>query len=317
MIILLNMKLFAGVDGGGSKTRAVVLDETLRVLGRGDGGPSNISARPIEAVREAIGGAVEAALREAGATLGDILQFGFGLAGAESTTAREILTNGLLQQFRVGRITLVTDARAALAGAVVNLSDPGMILIAGTGSVAYGRNAMGAEARAGGLGWLIGDEGSGFWIARRALEAVARAYDGRGAKTKMLEILCARHDICKVEDLIQYVYRPELLPSNVAAMVPVAIEAARAGDGAAIELFQSAAKELSLLLETVIKKLHLEKEDFSVATLGGLWAAGELLTSPIERSLVSVAPKSKLQNPAHPAEVGAARLAMADYYKIN
>lgn len=314
---IISMKLFAGVDGGGSKTRAVVLDESGAVLGRGDAGPSNISSRPAAAVAAAIGEAVDGALRAAGVERNVILQFGFGLAGVESGAAREAVTQALLQQFGVQRITLVTDARAALAGALAPGEHHGMILIAGTGSVTYGRNRDGRDARAGGLGWLIGDEGSGFWVARRALEAVARAYDGRGPRTKILEILVSRHEICKLEDLIQYVYRPEALPANVAALLPVVLEAARADDEVAKQLFKDAAAELALLVTTVIQKLHMEEDAFRVAMLGGLWSAGDLLQKPVQTIVNAVAPHAEFRAPFSAAEVGAARLAMEDFERIR
>ncbi|MBI3818740.1 MAG: hypothetical protein HY286_08630 [Planctomycetes bacterium] len=309
------MKLFVGVDGGGSKSRAAVVDVDLRVLGRGDGGPSNISSRPIGSVCDAIGAAVDGALREAGAARGDILQFGFGLAGAESTDAREKITKGLAQYFNIPRITLATDARAALAGAMRDADDPGMILIAGTGSVAYGRNRSGGEARAGGLGWLVGDEGSGFSIARRALECAARAFDGRGPRTQLLDTLAVRHGIASLDQLIQFVYRPEELPSNIAAVLPAVLEAARRGDALAANLFADAANELAELVISVITKLEMQNELFTIATLGGLWSAGELLNIPVARRVALAAPAAAFASPCHPPEVGAARLAMADYLK--
>lgn len=304
------MNLTIGVDGGGSKTRAAVVDSALHVLGRGTAGPSNISSRSESEVLDAIVAAVDQALSQAGIGRNSIQQFGFGLAGVESAAARATVQHALAREFPDRLLHITTDARAALAGALVHADGAGMILIAGTGTVAFGRNRTGREARAGGYGWVVGDEGGGFWIGRLALDHVVRALDGRAPETLLSGLLQKRLGLRSIEDIVQYVYRPGMLPSVVAAVAPVVVEAVAAGDPVSRGILDRAAAEVTQLALSLVEKLNLQNERFAIAKIGGLWEAGTPFEQKLVGALRSVAPQAEVGNPAHPSEVGAARLAM-------
>lgn len=302
-----------GVDGGGSRTRAVVAGEDLVPMGRGASGPANAATRPlplvVENVLEAVGDAAASAVVAPESAEG----VGVGLAGVESVGLVGPLTAALEERFGASKVLVTTDARIALAGASPGDPDgPGVVLIAGTGAIAYGRGRDGAEARAGGWGPLLGDEGSGYAIARQGLAAVVRDLDGRGPKTAIRDLLFAsERGIHTLEELLAKIYRSEGGAGDVAAYFPVILKAAHGGDAEARRILAEAGTELALAAITVVHKLALEKQMFPVSTVGGVFAAGELLLGPLAAALHAVAPGARIGPPAYPPEIGAIRLARA------
>ncbi len=302
-----------GVDGGGSRTRAVVAGEDLVPMGRGSSGPSNASTRPlhvvVETILEAVGDAAVSAVVAAARAEG----VGVGLAGVESAGLAAPLTAALEDHVGAGRVYVTTDARIALAGASAGDPDgPGVVLIAGTGAIAYGRGRDGREERAGGWGPLLGDEGSGYAIARQGLAAVVRDLDGRGPKTAIRELLFqSNRGIHTLEELLSKVYRSEGGAGDVAAYFPVVLAAAKRGDEEACRILADAGRELALAAITVVRKLGLEGETFPVSTVGGVFAAEDLLLGPFSAALHAVAPGAIIGPPAYPPEIGAIRLARA------
>jgi len=302
-----------GVDGGGTRTRAVVAGDDLVPMGRGASGPANAATRPLPLVVETILEAVGDAATSAVVAAARAERVAVGLAGVESASLVGPLTAALEEHFGEGRALVTTDARIALAGASPgDPGGPGVVLIAGTGAIAYGRSADGAEARAGGWGPLLGDEGSGYAIARQGLAAVVRELDGRGPKTAIRELLFrSERGIHTLEELLAKIYRTEGGAGDVAAYFPIVLSAAKAGDAEACRILGEAGRELALAALTVIRKLRLEAESFPVSTVGGVFAAGDLLVGPLAAALHAVAPGARVGPPAYPPEIGAIRLARA------
>lgn len=302
-----------GVDGGGTRTRAVVAGENLVPMGSGASGPANASTRPLPLVVETVLEAAGDAAASAAVAAARAERVGVGLAGVESAGLVAPLTAALEEHFGAGRVLVTTDARIALAGASPgDPQGPGVVLIAGTGAIAYGRSAGGAEARAGGWGPLLGDEGSGYAIARQGLAAVVRDLDGRGPKTAIREMLFrSARGIHTLEELLAKIYRSEGGAGDVAAYFPIVLAAAKAGDAEARRILGEAGRELALAALTVIRKLRLENSSFPVSTVGGVFSAGDLLVGPLAAALHAVAPGAQVGPPAYPPEIGAIRLARA------
>ena len=302
-----------GVDGGGTRTRAVVAGEDLVPMGSGASGPANASTRPLPLVVETVLEAAGDAAASATVAAARAEKVGVGLAGVESAGLVAPLTAALEEHFGAGRVLVTTDARIALAGASPgDPQGPGVVLIAGTGAIAYGRSAGGAEARAGGWGPLLGDEGSGYAIARQGLAAVVRDLDGRGPKTAIREMLFrSARGIHTLEELLAKIYRSEGGAGDVAAYFPIVLAAAKAGDAEARRILGEAGRELALAALTVIRKLQLENSSFPVSTVGGVFSAGDLLVGPLAAALHAVAPGAQVGPPAYPPEIGAIRLARA------
>jgi N-acetylglucosamine kinase-like BadF-type ATPase len=296
-----------GVDGGGTKTRAVILDADFRVLGEGLAGASNPLrvgiAGAAAAIREAIDRACEAAkLRRT-----DLIAAEIGLAGARRRELNARMREALLG-LGIGEIVVVGDADIALYGATEG--EPGLIVIAGTGSICCGINARRKTICAGGWGPIAGDEGAGAWIARRALRAIAHAVDGRGPATSLTAAACGYFHVTNPDDLSTAIYSPNMTNERLAGFAKDVIEAAKAKDRVARELLWEGGRELGSAAVAVIRNLKLEREAFEVAYVGGVFeGAGELVVAPMREIVIQVAPKAHLGPPRFSPAVAAARMA--------
>src|SRR5436190_24376319 len=256
------MTYFLGVDGGVSKTAALVTDAEGKPLGDGVAGPSNHLRVGIETAARNIERAVNKALVTADVASREIVWAYCGIAGADHPAHRQEIVDSLNIFFPRGNFTIDNDARIALTGAIG--FGAGVVVIAGTGSVAFGRNEKGAEARAGGWGPIIGDEGSGYGIARAGFAAIMRAHDGRGPATKMTEILKERYAM-KPDDLPPCVHAQTTQTDDIARFGKLVVEAAQDGDEAARAILERAGHELAAAVLGVARRLHLIKSAFPVA----------------------------------------------------
>jgi N-acetylglucosamine kinase-like BadF-type ATPase len=296
-----------GVDGGGTKTHAVVMDSSGRILGEGDAGPSNplrVGVHPaVAAIREAVDKASDAARiprLELGAAE-------VGLAGARREDLRASVLRTLSESLGIARIEVVTDADIALFGATNG--EPGVVVIAGTGSICCGLNRRKIKGCVGGWGPLAGDEGSGSWIARRALQAVAHASDGRAPQTSLVGAACDYFRVTKPYDLLLAIYAPSMTNSRIAGFSRHVVEEAKARDSTARKIIADAGRELGEMAVALIRRLQMQRDKFSLATVGGVFKAGALVSGPMKREVERVAPRAKLTEPLMPPAVGAAHMA--------
>lgn len=251
-----------GVDGGGSKTLAVIVDGAGMERGRGRAGSSNHHTAGRDAALTAIQSAVKSACLAAGRQT-PLAAAWIGLAGVDRPTD----TASLAGEFErlANAVRLTNDAELALGGLPGGV---GVALIAGTGSIAVGCDARGARGRASGWGHLLGDEGSGYDIGRQALRAAARAADGRGPGTALTEHILARWGLNTAEDLLSTVYAdPD--KARVAALAELVIAAATEGDTVSRGILRAAAEELALAALTVASSLDLASP-LPLALSGGL-----------------------------------------------
>lgn len=298
--------LVLGVDGGGSKTRAVVADGAGEVLGEGLAGPSNPLRVGVGEAVGAIRDAVDKACAEAGVRRAEIVAAEVGLAGVRRADIRERM-RAAVAELGIKTVQVVTDSDIALYGATEG--KPGLVIIAGTGSVCCGINARRRRACAGGWGPVAGDEGSGSWIARRALQAVARATDGRGRKTSLVEAACDYFNVAAADDLSTAVYAPSVTNTRIAGFSRRVVEAAKKRDAVAREIVEEAGRELALAAAAVTRKLKMERERFQVAYVGGIFAAGGLILDPLSEELARVAPRAFVAPPVLAPAEAAARMA--------
>ena len=297
-----------GVDGGGTKTEAVILDARDQVLGQGIAGPSNPLRIGIANAAAAVREAIDKACADGHVRREDIIAAQVGLAGARrlelSLRMREALSN-----LGIPDVQVCGDADIALYGVTAN-GGPGVIVIAGTGSVCCGINARGRRVWAGGWGPLAGDEGGGSWIARRALRAIAHASDGRGSKTSLMSAACNYFHVTTPDDLSTAIYAPTITNEWLAGFGKYVVEAAKAKDAVAREILNEGAKELGLMIAAVIRNLKLESERFQVGYVGGVFAsAGEVILVPMREHLKKIAPRAFLEPPSLSPAVAAARMA--------
>ena len=297
-----------GVDGGGTKTEAVILDAHDDILGQGIAGPSNPLRIGITNAAAAVREAIDKACANAHVRREDIVAAQIGLAGARrfelSLRMREALAN-----LGIADLEVVGDADIALYGVTANGS-PGVVVIAGTGSVCCGVNARGRRVWAGGWGPIAGDEGGGAWIARRALRAIAHASDGRGPKTNLMSAACNYFHVTTPDDLSTAIYAPTITNERLAGFGKYVVDAAKTKDTVARDILIEGAGELGLMVAAVIRNLRLERERFQVGYVGGVFnSAGELILAPMREQLKLVAPDAFLAPPVVTPAVAAARMA--------
>lgn len=295
-----------GVDGGGTKTRAVIVDSRQKVLGEGIAGPSNPLRVGISDAAKAVRDATERACQDAGVRRVDIVAAEIGLAGVKRADLRERM-RAAISELGIKSFEVVTDADIALYGATEG--KPGLVIIAGTGSICCGVNARGRHACAGGWGPVAGDEGSGSWVARRGLQAVARANDGRSRKTSLVEAACEYFNVAKTEDLSTAVYAPNMTNNQIAGFGRHVIDAAKRRDVVAREIVEDAGRELGFAANAVIRKLKMERERFQIAYVGGVFAAGSLILDPLREEIEKVARRAFLAPPVLAPAEAAARMA--------
>ena len=268
------MKLFLGVDGGQSSTTALIGDDSGRIIGRGKGGPCNHAAEAEgrakleRAVRESLA----AACREAGLPEAQ-LRFAaacFGMSGGPAD--KEAILRTLVP---ADRLLVTTDAEIALAGATE--AGQGIIVIAGTGSIALGRNEAGEHARAGGWGYIFGDEGCAFDIVRQALRAALRMEEGWGPATALRQVLLEASGARDSNDLMHRFYEPDWPRDRVAGLAVLVDQAAGHGDPVAAEILNAAAQQLAALVGSVRAQLWRPGDRVEVAYSGGVFHSARLL----------------------------------------
>ena len=303
---LRSLNAVAGVDGGGSKTQVVVMDSEYRVLGEGTAGPSNPLRVGIANAAAAIREAIDKACSSAQVRRTDIVVAQIGLAGARRQELRARVREAL-SNLGIGEIEVVSDSDIALYGATDG--EPGLVVIAGTGSVCCGINARGKQMCAGGWGPLVGDEGSGSWIARQALRAIARASDGRGPETALTSAAIAYFHITTADDLSTAIYAPTITNERIAGFGKHVVEAAKARDRIAREIVAEAGIELGIAVAAVIRNLKMERQRFQVAYVGGVFAAGELVLGPLREEVHRIAPSAYMAPPRFAPAIAAARMA--------
>jgi len=268
-------RLYLGIDGGQSSTVALIGDETGRVIGEGQGGPCNHVGASERRAKffSAVGDSIRVAADQAGIKNPKDTIFTGVCAGFSGGTADK---SPLLPELVKAEHYLIThDAHIALVGATAG--GPGIITIAGTGSIAFGRNAEGVTARAGGWGYVFGDEGSAFDIARQALRAILRHEEGWGPASSLLDGMLKATDATCGDELLHLCYTDRFPRERVAALAPLVDEAARNGDPAAAEILSSAAQSLATLAAAVRRQLFADSETVNSHYAGGVFHSEPLL----------------------------------------
>jgi len=296
-----------GIDAGGTKTVCLLADEHGHVLAEGRGGGANLHTSGELEVEKVLHHVMEAAIGDRDITPAAVC---LGIAGVdredEARTVRTIMR-------RIGyktRTVVVNDALIALVAGAGNA--PGIVIIAGTGSIVYGRNARHEAARAGGWGHIIGDEGSGYWIGREALAAIMRAVDGRGPETRLTEDVLEHFKIADTSRLTRIVYDREVPRMSVAALGPLVQRASELGDAVATRILERAADELVLAARSVATRLEMRGDAFDFVLAGGVFPVVPWLGYEVAKRLIEVAPRSQVRLLEQEPAVGAVCLALAE-----
>jgi N-acetylglucosamine kinase-like BadF-type ATPase len=308
-----SLNIYLGVDGGGTKTHAVLFDENKNAIGEGFAGASNPLRVGVETAVLNIFQAIDVASDAAGKSRGDIVSATLGLAGVRRADLRQRVRERLAERLGIKTVEVVTDAEIALFG--TTLGKAGVVVIAGTGSICYGRNEAGETAIAGGWGPLAGDEGGGSSIARRGLQAIAKASDGRGNYTKLSEAGADYFRASSAENLLVAIYTPQMDNAKIAGFARLVVETAQKGDKVAVEILKDAGLELGMAVNAVIQKLKLKNRKIPIGQVGSIFRAGALLTDTLLETVHRLAPKAYLAEPLLQPASAAAQMAFEMYHR--
>jgi len=265
-------QLVLGIDGGGSKTRASLAMISSRneyqVVGQGASGASNLNATGLSVATGQVQLAIQRAFEAAGTPSQKVAAICMGMSGAGRDDERQAWLNWAQENNVADRIQIVTDAETVLASGTPE--GTGVALISGTGSLAFGINETGEVARAGGWGYLLGDEGSGYQIAIAAIKAILKSVDGRGLETCLQPAILQTLGLKAPDALIGFVYRSESNRREIAVLSKLVFEAAEKGDHVAREILHRAIESLSELVKAVVSRLHFSGDGYALALTGGV-----------------------------------------------
>lgn len=295
-----------GIDAGGTKTVCLLADEHGRVLAESRSGGANLQAAGELEVEKVLHHVMEETLGARDVRPDAIC---LGIAGVDRASDAAAV-HGIMR--RIGfksRIVVVNDALVALvAGAG---EEAGVVIVAGTGSIAYGRDGLGRACRAGGWGYLLGDEGGGFWIGRAALSAVVREFDGRGPATRLTELVLQEMKLATPGELIHAIYDRGLQRPLVAGLADVVHRAMLAGDAVASDILARAAGELAAAASSVVTRLQMRGDVFPTVLAGGIFRAIPGLAADVGERMAEVAPRSEVRRLEVEPARGAVTLALA------
>jgi len=309
-----------GIDAGGTKTVCQLADEQGSVIAESRSTGANLQAVGELEVEKVLHEVMEEAIGDRDIVPAAIC---LGIAGVDRPDDAAVV-RGIMK--RIGykaRVLVVNDALVALeAGAP---GEPGVVIISGTGSISYGRNAQGVAARSGGWGYVLGDEGSGYWIGRAALRAVLREADQRGPATALTPLLLAHFGVQRPQGLIHEVYHSNLKPSAIGALSQCVHQAFTGGDEVAIGILRGAANELEASAMSVARRLGMVGQAFPFILAGGIFKAVPWLNDELSRRLPIVARNSRVELLGREPATGAVWLALQEarggatvpHYKIN
>jgi N-acetylglucosamine kinase-like BadF-type ATPase len=297
---------YFGIDGGGTHSRLAITNREGRILARVEGRSTNIYSVSKDEAFENIRSLLDAGLKAAGLQKGALASGCMGSAGLGRETEREVFRDFFASLLGAGTpVKLCGDGEILLCGGLEGLE--GYCLIAGTGSVALGRSKDGRLVRSGGLGYMLGDEGAAAWIGKTAIARVLRGLEGRDLPSSMIGAILEETGLRESSDLIRYVHH-DADKAQVAALAPVVTKAARSGDPLAVDILQTGAAELVLLVRSVLDQSPWI-ENRTLVLAGGVIEHDDILTGKLRESLAACFPGLAVMEPKGNALQGACLLA--------
>lgn len=304
-----------GIDGGGTKTRCVAVNEEGDILASTTVGSTNINAIDPATVRDRLAEVIVTVLSQASVEPGEVVAVGLGMSGVGRPADAQLIRRWMAE-ILPGSYTFVdNDAVAALAsGTGGDLY--GVVVISGTGMIVLGIDSQGIRRRAGGWGAILGDPGGGFSIGAAILQSITAATDGSGPPTLLTQRVLEHLSLHEVQDLIAWTYGQSGW-AHVAGLAQLAEACAQENDEVAFHILAWAAGNLAQRAEAVIRGLNLQDSPFPLVLAGGNLTRGGLLPHLLRSRLEEVAPQAEILNPHLDAAVGAALLALKQAWKAR
>lgn len=297
--------LYLGIDGGQTSTKAVLADAHGNLLGTGTGSPCDHIQGPhgVERNRAAIHSAIKSVLQATGADPARIVSVGMGLTSAPREIQAEAIFEGILREIvNPTHVWIDHDVASNLAGA--SAGQPGVVVIAGGGSIAYGMSPDGKEGKAGGMGYLMGDEGSAWWIGLNALQAAGAAADGRAPQTKLLPMVLEHYDIPTIRHIVAILYGPDFTRDKVSGLASK-VTALAESDDTARSIVRKAGWQLAGLALATIRQMQPPGTPVDIYPTGGVFSAGKHLTDPFKQRIADTWPEATIREPQFDPVFGA------------
>ena len=297
-----------GVDGGGTNTTAVLVDFSGVVIEQTGWGSTNYQALGGERLKKEIIALLDQIRKESGIGTEDVKKIVLGLSGAGRKRDREEII-GLFEETRyAGKMTVESDAFIALMGAFA--TRPGIILIAGTGSICYGKRQDGEVIRSGGWGYRLGDEGSGYAMGRDAINFALKDLDGRGDPTSLRRVLEHTFNLERIDEIIPLIYQDRIDRIRIANLAPIVFDEAETGDSVAQNIVKQTGRSLGQLVGAVVQRLKLQEDDVQIALIGGLFKRKGALMPGIQDTLQGVTRSVSFIEPEFKPPIGAVLTAL-------
>ncbi|BCL36298.1 N-acetylglucosamine kinase [Nostoc sp. MS1] len=311
------MSYVLGIDGGGSKTVCILMDDEHEVIGRGQAGAANYQSIGTEAAFMSIQSAIYEAIKLSKPIKIDAICLGLaGVGRAKDIDIVKGLVSGLIDtqtlpitwNLQPSNIVICNDALIALVGGIGH--SVGIVAAVGTGSIIFGQNQQGETKRVGGWGYILGDEGSAYKIAVAGMQAALKSYDGREKSTSLIEAFQQHLNLKNIEDLIEIIYRRGWGVKQIAALAPIVDLAAAYGDEVANHIIDDAVRELVKATATVIEDIFSPDSALEIVTTGSVWQGRCNIHERFTSAMVDKFPQVKVIFPRHEPAYGAGLLAL-------
>lgn len=299
------MKYLIGIDGGGTRSRLLACSVNGKLLGRQIGKSTNIESNSRQVVKKHLEELIEGYCRKYQKSLTDCISLCLGTAGVDTQESLQVVKEIVNELNLPCPVHVVNDAEIALAAQTAG--KPGVILISGTGSIGFAVNDSGKQCRVGGYGYLIGDEGSAYWLAKKAISALLRAYDGTGEETLLFESICQYLGMSQIDEIVDFVYRSN--KAEIAKLAPQVVNAFDRGDMVAKQIMEEAADHLAKMAIALGRRLHLESLSCPLVFAGGIFLNIPWMKETVAQRVLCEFPLWKPMCIHHDAEYGAVYLA--------
>ena len=297
-----------GLDGGGTKTVAVLVEDSGRVLARAQGDSSNYQVIGGEKLGQVIRDVTEEILHQANLKGQQLDHLYAGLAGAGRPADREAIHSIITRQNLARTVTVDTDAAAALSGAFAG--GPGIIVISGTGAICFGKSSSDVVYRCGGWGYLLGDEGSGYYIGQQAIMAALKDLDGRGMATSLRAMIEQKYSLSSIDLIISQIYSGKIDRSEIAGLTPAVFAEYEKGDNASQIIIETAGCEIGKIVAAVSRRMGLAGEQAQVALIGSVFKQRHILLPFMEKEALKVVARVDFIDPMFEPAIGSAVLAL-------
>lgn len=309
------MNYVVGIDGGGTKTKLIVCNLQGEILDETISGPSNILSSGYDIAKASIQELIVKGIVEKGYLLENCLMLCIGVAGAGRTSVIEQLEKIIREVGYDGNLLITHDAETALIGGTS--SDEGILIIAGTGVICYGKTKEGITHRVSGWGHLIGDEGSAYSIGIKIMKAVMKAYDGRGDKTILTHLLLDAMAFQSPEEIVGFIYQPHITKQHIASYAALIDKAYKHNDKVAVEIVQQTIEDLFKTVEAILIKLAFIDKPVKVVINGSVLLKNEAIQKGFKAYLNKYYPLVEVCQMKHDAAYGAAIKALQEVRKVK